>query len=397
MEQFTFTDKHKKVSFGLIGVGLLAVLYGIFTGQGERTWVSAMINGWYFFSIGLAATFFIAVNMASQAGWFVVFKRLFEALNMFLPVGSIMLIIVFIGSTFHWTHMYHWMDSELMDPHSEHFDYIIANKEPYLNLSFWWLRIILLLGVWNLFAFLFRKRSIVEDEEAQPKKWFKKNITLSALFLVFFGYTIHIGSWDWIMSIDTHWFSTLFGWYIFAGVWITGMTVAIIMTLWLKSKGHLKEINSSHIHDMGKWVFGISFLWTYLWFSQFMLIWYSNIPEEVTYFIARIEDYKFTFWTMVLINFIFPMLLLMSKTTKRNPGVLIFVGIVILFGHWLDSYFLFTPGVLKDQGTIGVVEIGMLLGYAGVFLFVVLSQLAKAPLMVKEHALLEESLHHHIN
>ncbi|MDR9486888.1 quinol:cytochrome C oxidoreductase [Salibacter sp.] len=397
MDQFTFTDKSKKLFIGLIAVGVIATLYGIFSGQGARTWTSAMISGWFFFGIALAAVFFIGVNNAAQAAWGVVLKRVFEGVSMFMPYGTLLLLIVFLGATFHWNHIYHWMDQTLYDPSSSHYDDIIAGKEAYLNLPFWWIRAILLLGVWNLFTFLFRKRSLVEDQEGKTSKWFKKNLTLAAIFLVFFGYTIHIGSWDWIMSVDTHWFSTLFGWYIFSGIWVSGIVMVLLITIFLKKNGYLKEVNDSHIHDMGKWVFAISFLWTYLWFSQFMLIWYSDIPEEVTYFLVRLEDYGLTFWGMVLINFIFPMILLMSKDMKRNAGVLTFVGVIILFGHWMDSYFLFTPGVMKDQGVIGLVEIGMMLGYLGLFLFVVFNQLTKAPLVVKKHAFLEESLHHHIN
>lgn len=377
-------------------VGVLSVIYGaIFEDHhhGQRVWASALINGWFFFGIGLCATFFIAVNNSAQAAWGVVLKRVFEAVSMFMPYGTALMLIVLLGSAFGLNHLYHWMHDGIMDPSSHHYDRLIANKEPYLNIPFWLGRAVVFMGVWTVFAFIFRKKSLQEDAEGGTQVY-KKSITLSAIFLVFFGYTSVVASWDWLMSLDPHWFSTLYGWYIFSGMWISGMVMVLLIVFYLKSKGYLSVVNPHHIHDMGKWVFGISFLWTYLFFSQFMLIWFSDIPEEVTYYLVRIEDYKIPFWTMVLINFIVPMLLLMSKETKKNSKLLMIVGVIVFLGHWADIYFLVTPGTMKDAGSIGVTEIGMMLGYLGLFLFVVFNQLAKAPLVVKNHPMLDESIHH---
>lgn len=415
MDQFTFTDKSKKIFIGLMIVGVLSLIYGIFTDHhhGQRVWASALINGWFFFGIGLCATFFIAVNNAAQAAWGVVLKRIFEAVSMFMPYGTALMLIVLIGSALHLNHLYHWMDASLLHQFmiegadgtvqyvdsaegavkNPHFDQLIANKTPYLNVPFWLGRAIVFLAVWTIFAFIFRKKSLQEDMEGGTHVY-KKSITLSAIFLVFFGYTSVVASWDWLMSIDPHWFSTLYGWYIFSGMWISGMVMVLLLTFYLKSKGYLSVVNPHHIHDMGKWVFGVSFLWTYLFFSQFMLIWYSDIPEEVTYFLVRIEDYTVPFWLMVGINFIVPMLLLMSKETKKNSKLLSIVGVIVFLGHWADVYFIVTPGTMKDAGTIGITEIGMMLGYLGLFLFVVFNQLAKAPLVVKNHPMLDESIHH---
>jgi Ni/Fe-hydrogenase subunit HybB-like protein len=156
-------------------------------------------------------------------------------------------------------------------------------------------------------------------------------------------------------------------------------------------------VNDSHIHDLGKWVFAFSLVWTYMWFSQFMLIWYSNIPEEVTYFTARLEvdNYRFLFWFSMIINFVVPVVLLMSRDAKRHNGTLIIVSIIILIGHWINSYLLVAPGTLNTHGHIGFTEIGMGLGYCGFFMYVVLNALTKAPLEVKNHPMLEESKHLH--
>ncbi len=398
MDQFTFTDKSKKIFVGLILIGVATILYGVLDSDisGHRIWTSALINGWFFFSTALMGTVFIAINSASQSGWIVVLKRVFEAVSLYVPIGALTLIIVFIASSLHWNHIYHWMAEGITDPNSSHYDALIAHKEPYLNLPFWWGRAIVMLGGWTIFTYIYRRKSLKEDEEGGTKIYTASMVT-SALFLVFFAYSSVVASWDWLMSIDAHWFSTLYGWYVFSGMWISGMVMVFLITHYLMSKGYLKEVNASHIHDLGKFIFGISFLWTYLFFSQFMLIWYANIPEEVTYYIPRINDYSLTFWGMVLINFIIPMLFLMSKTTKRSRNILAVVSVIIFFGHWMDIYFLITPGAMKADGQIGIIELGMMLGYLGLFLFVVFRELAKAPLMVKNHPLLNESTHHHIN
>lgn len=396
--EYNFDGKAKRWTMILMAIGLLSIILGFFGGEhaGQRVWTSILISGFFFFGIGLIGTFFLAVQYAAEAAWAVSLKRVMEGIAAYMPIGAITLIIVFIAGSLHWHHIYHWMDPELYDTASDHYDEIIAHKRPYLNLPFWWARALLFLGVYTWFTYIFRKRSLQEDIESSRAFHFK-NVTLAAIFLVFFGYTSVVFSWDWIMSIETHWFSTIFGWYIFSGMWISGMVMMTLLILYLKSKGLLEFVNDSHIHDMGKWVFGVSFLWTYLFFCQFMLYWYSNIPEEVTFFQARIEDYTWTFWGTLIINFVFPMLLLMSKDAKRNAGFLAFVGVIIFFGHWLDVYMIVTPGTMGKHGVVGLVEIGTFLGFLGLFLFVVLGALSKRPLLVKNHPMLEESLHHHIN
>ena len=382
-----------------MAVGLLSIVLGFFGGDhaSQRVWTSILISGFFFFGIGLTATFFLAIQYAAEAGWATVFKRIFEGVAAFTPIGAGLLILVFLAGTFHLHHIYHWMDPELYDPASPHYDAVIAHKQPYLNLPFWWIRTLVYLAVYVWITMIFRKRSLAEDENpGDVKSVYLKNQTLAAIFLVFFGYTSTTASWDWIMSIDTHWFSTIFGWYIFSGMWISGMVMMTLIVLYFKSKGLMSFVNESHMQDLGKWVFGVSFLWTYLFFCQFMLYWYSDIPEEIIYFKARIDDYTWVFWGTFIINFVFPMLLLMSKDAKRNAGFMIFVGVIIFFGHWLDVFMIVTPGAMKDHGHVGLVELGTFVGFLGLFLYVVLNALSQRPLLVKNHPYLEESLHHHI-
>ena len=195
------------------------------------------------------------------------------------------------------------------------------------------------------------------------------------------------------MSIDAHWFSTLFGWYVFSGIWISSLVFMTLLIIWLKTKGYLPKVNENHIHDMGKWIFGVSCLWTYLWFSQFMLIWYANIPEEIVYFKARFDDYKILYFGMIIVNFVFPFFGLMDKDNKRSMGWVGTIGVIIFITHWFDVYMMVTPGVMKDHWHFGGIEIGLFLGFLGLFLFIVLNTLSKAPLIVKNHPFLDECIH----
>ena len=202
-------------------------------------------------------------------------------------------------------------------------------------------------------------------------------------------------SWDWIMSVDPHWFSTLFGWYVFASMFVSGITAIALITIYLKSNGYLEFVNDSHIHDLGKFMFGISIFWTYLWFSQFMLIWYSNIPEEVTYFISRIEDYNLPFFGMLVMNFIFPLLILMNSDYKRINYFIVMAGIVIILGHYMDVFNMIMPSAVGDKWFIGVPEIGGFLFFLGLFVFIVFKELTKAPLLTTGDPYVQESKNFH--
>ncbi len=419
---FTISNRARSISLGLIVLGAVAAVVGILgdhTDHHQRTWASLLVNGFFFFGIGLGALFFFALQNATETAWSVLVKRVFESLFSYLKWGWIPLVIVFIGGSMHLNHVYHWMDHSLYHPymvgegHEAHYvdevvegavanpnyDSIMAGKKAFLNIPFFWIRTIAYIGTFVFFAGWFRKQSLQMDKESGESlvKRMLINYKRSALFLVFFAVFSSTLAWDWIMSIDAHWFSTLFGWYTFAGMWVSAMISAVILVLYLKRKGYLPQVNNSHIHDMGKWVFAISFLWTYLYFSQFMLIWYANIPEEVTYFQQRIDHHPALMWGTFFINFAVPMVILMSRDAKRNPRFLIGVGSVIFIGHWLDVNMMVMPGSLGHHfHGIGLLEVGMFVAFLGLFINTVLRTLTKAPLTVVNHPYLDESVHHQI-
>jgi len=394
--EFQITKKAKNVTFGLIAVGLLLTVVGIATGMGDhhfktRLLTNGLINGFFYFALGLGALFFLALQYATETGWYASIKRVIEAVAGFIPYGMGIFGIVLLTITFmDGAHIYTWMDPETV-AHDE----IIQGKSAYLNKTFFWIRTVVYFFTYFYFLNGFRKRSLEEDRIGGTELHFK-NYRQGALFLVFFAVFSSTSSWDWLMSIDVHWFSTLYGWYTFAGMWCSTMVVLVITTLYLKKLGYLEKVNDSHIHDLGKWTFGTSFLWSYLWFSQFMLIWYANIGEEVTYFQMRIDNYKIMYFAMFVINFAFPMLLLMSRDAKRHAGILTFVGLIILVGHWIDVYIMVSGGSMGAQAKIGFMEVGMAIMLLGVFIYVVLRNLSKSPLTPVNHPFLDESIHHDI-
>lgn len=392
---FTIDKKAKNFSMVLMAIGLIALIYG-FSTDAHRAWPSLLFNNYFFIGIAVFGVFFVSKQYVSEAGWSIVLKRVPEAVMSALPVMSLIMLFIMFASIMHWNHIYHWLHEGIMDPASEHYDRIIAGKEDYLNASFFIIRTIIYLLGWNYFAKKLRALSVLEDKVVGTAIHFK-SVSTSAWFMVFFAVTSAMASWDWIMSIDPHWFSTIFGWYVFAEWGAIGFTTILLFTLYLKRQGYLEDVNENHIHDLGKWIFAMSLVWTYMWFSQFMLIWYANIPEEVTYFMARleVENYKFLFWFSMIINFIAPIILLMSRDAKRNNGRLIFVGCVILVGHWINSYLLVAPGTLGTHGHIGFTEIGMGLGFSGLFIYLVLNALTKQPLETKNHPFLDESKNLH--
>jgi len=400
--EYKVSSKAKVTSIILIVVGLAALLAGVFTSHGhtdQRIWANLLVNGYFFFGISLIAVFFLAIQYVAEMAWGVTTQRVFQAIMSFMPIGAVVILIVMGASSAHMNHLYHWMADGITDPNSHHYDAIIAGKSGYLNLPFFWVRNILYFSVWLFFANWFRKNSLKEDKldlstiEGGVSPIYKKAIKMSVFFILFFAYSSVSSSWDWIMSIDVHWFSTLFGWYAFSGMWIACMIVAVVLVLYLKGQGLLKDVNDSHIHDLVKWMFALSMLWSYLWFSQFMLIWYANVPEETVYYMTRFEDYKLLYVGTFFVNFILPFFILMSRDAKRNAIFILPVALIIFVAHYIDVLVMVLPGTMHEHGQLGLVEIGMFLAFLG---FVTLRSLSKAPLSTKNHPMYDESVHLHI-
>ena len=357
--------------------------------QQNKPWSAFYVACIFFMLISVGVLAFYAIQQAAQAGWSPILFRVMEGITGYLLPGSIIFFLFLVSSGFHLNHIFIWMDESVVAK-----DHLLQAKVGYLNVPFFLIRAAIFLAGWNIYRYVSRKNSIAQDS-ATDHSFYKKNFKWAAGFLVFFIVSESIMSWDWIMSVDPHWYSTLFGWYVFASFFVSGITTIALVTLYLKSKGYLENVNTSHIHDLAKFMFGISIFWTYLWFSQFMLIWYSDIPEEVTYFVTRIENYNLPFFGMLVMNFLFPLLILINTDFKRLSWIIVMAGIVILFGHYIDFYNMIMPATVGDQWFIGWSEIGSILFFLGLFIFVVFNTLTKAPLVAKGNPLMEESKHFH--
>ena len=251
----------------------------------NKPWAAVYVAAIFFLLLTMGVLAFYAIQVVSQAGWSPVLFRVMQGITSYLPVGSVIFFILLILSGMHFNHLFVWMDADVVAA-----DKLIQNKSGYLSFPFWIARAAIFLIGWNLYNFYTKKFCIAQDK-ANDNAFYKKNFNISAMFMVFFIVSESIMSWDWIMSVDPHWFSTLFGWYVFASFFVSGITVICLVSVYLKSIGLLPNVNTSHLHDLAKFIFGFSIFWAYLWFSQFMLIWYANIPEEVTYFVTRIQVY----------------------------------------------------------------------------------------------------------
>ena len=368
----------------------------------KRLYATLWMNNVYFIGLGIIGLFFVTIQYAAQAGWSAGIIRIPLSMGSYIPVaGIITLVLWFITKhdIFHWTHEY------LYEQGGAKFDPIINKKAPF----FFWpghgggfplffvFRMVLFFGMWYLFFIWVRRTMLAEDLDNNVKYWYKARV-LSTVFLIFFGVSSSIAAWDWVMSIDTHWFSTMFGWYVFASWWVTALAFMTLIVANLKSAGYLKVVNSNHLHDLGKFVFAFSIFWTYIWFAQFLLIYYANIPEETVYFIERLKTspYSWIFYANLVLNFVLPFLLFMTRDAKRQIATLKLVCPIVIVGHWLDFYNMITPAVLKTEGSIGFMEIGVAFIFFAVYLFIVLGSLSKIPLIGKNHPMLQESLHHHI-
>ena len=272
----------------------------------HRLYSNLWINVVYFLGISISAIFFVAIQYVSQAGWSSGILRVPLAIGRWLLPGSVLMLVVFAitnHDVFHWTHEY------LYDKSDPRYDYVIDGKKAYLNLPFFLGRMVFFLGIWYLFYALILKHVAREDKLGGTESW-QKLFTISTVFVVFYAFTQSVAAWDWVLSIDTHWFSTMFGWYVFASWWVSALALITYIIIILRDNGYLSFVNHSVLHDLGKYVFAFSVFWTYIWFSQFLLIYYANIPEETIYFVERLDsDIYFPFFIVNLIlNFFFPFL-----------------------------------------------------------------------------------------
>ncbi len=403
-EQFEIPGKMKTWSLALIGVGLVAFVIGLVTkGFGteeeQRNFIGTLMYNTIFWTMVCnASMFFICVTTLAMGGWQISFRRVTEAISTLVPVfGSITFVILLYVVLGHKHNIYHWLDTEAVAK-----DPVLTGKSGFLNPKFFIIWTTLTIGLWSLLGW--RMRQITNEADAAPMdnqtgaSFIWRSTVRAALFTVWFALTV--GStvpWLWMMSIDAHWYSTMYSWYTFASTFVSAMALIALWVIYLKNKGYLELTNQEHLQDIGKFMFAFSIFWTYLWFSQFMLIWYANIPEETVYFKHRVQGpYKGIFYLNLIINFVCPVLILMKRSTKRNYTLMTFMGVLIIFGHWLDFYQMVMGSLSKDQVTLGWLDFGILSLFVGLMIFFVGRALASKPLIVKHHPFMKESIIHQV-
>ena len=409
-EHFAIPKRFNLWSLVLMGIGVISIIvlflmYGNSESDHDRArfWASLLQNSVYFLLVVNAAMFFFCATTLAWGGWQISFRRVTEAISACVPVigtiaGAILLVIVFGGDHV----IYHWTDE-----HHVELDPILNAKKGFLNKTFFTVWTIFTVVAWSLLGWKMRKMSRSTDarkltvEEGKRFSW--NNTVWAAVYMVVFALTVMSTiPWLWLMSIDAHWYSTMYSWYTFASTFVAGVALITLFVVYLKNKGYLENTNEEHLHDLGKFQFAFSIFWTYLWFSQFMLIWYANIPEETTYFEPRAEGpYRGIFYLNLIINFLAPLLIYMTRGAKRNYTIVTLMSVAILFGHWLDFYQMVFPGVMKDPVTKQThipemyLDFGVALGFVGLIMFMTVRTLAKYPLVPKNHPFFKESVIHH--
>ena len=343
---FVFDTKLKIFTIALILIGAASLALTYYTGSEYshiRFWTNLLQNSVFFTGIAFASLFFIATHTVAWGGWQTIFKRIPEAMMMFLPVGILLLGLIALAISMDATgtdFLYLWSDENALKN-----DALVIHKSAFLN-PFNYILTLVVIGIWALFAFAIRRLSTQQDENRALRKVNYEKIHMwSAIFLPIAGFSSAYAIWQWVMSVDPHWYSTLFAWYATVSVWVSAICLMYLLILFLQTRGHLQYFTKEHTHDLGKYVFGFSVFWTYLWFSQFMLIWYANNGEETQYFFLRFEQFRPVFFLNLIINFAIPFLSLMMNSAKRAKGTLGFMAGLVIFGHWLDYYQMIKPGV----------------------------------------------------
>lgn len=423
---FELPGSYKKWTYGLIVAGILAVLYGIFAfhpfeavshaaageahagSEGTRFWAVLLQNSVFWLLVVNASMFFLCVTTMAMGAWQISFRRVAEAISSVVPILGIINFLVLLAIVLcDRSDIYHWLNKDLYDVKSPLFDKILAGKSGFLNPKFFLIWSGIAIFLWWLLGQKMRSISLKSDEDGHMdyetgKSWIWKNTVYASLYCVVFTLTVASTiPWLWLMSIDSHWYSTMYSWYTFASTFVSGMSLIALFVIYLKNQGQLTYVTEEHLHDLGKFMFAFSIFWTYLWFSQYMLIWYSNQPEETKYFVERIGTasksgpYHVIFFVNLIVNFLCPLLILMRKGTKRNWTMITVMAVLIIFGHWIDLYQMIMPGTLHGNWHLSLFEFGVPTLFIGLIMWGAGRYISSHSLIAKNHPFLKESIIHH--
>jgi len=389
LKNFEFSGKMQKISIVLIVLGIAASVAS-FSIDKTVGWVDFIVNNLYFVTLAASGIFILSLAGVLQASWLAPYKRIPEAMTKYLPVGFVLMLCVYFGSHT----IYEWTHTEMVanDP-------ILSAKAGYLNITGFMGRMVVIFLVWIVIAKRLTGLSVKQDTD-DSQSLIEKITLNSVISLILYSLSFCVAAFDWYMSVEPHWFSTIFGVYVFAGAFVTAFAFITIIVIKLKDWGYFEGvINENHLHDLGKWMFGFSTFWAYIWLSQYLLIWYANIPEETEYYVLRGNDWNAIFFFNLIINWLAPFFLLMTRKAKRSPKRLMFVATLIIIGHFIDTYLMIAPKVFHHAHAhitgFGSLQLLQWLGYLGLFIFVTGKALAKKNLVAIGDPNLDEGIHLH--
>ncbi|MHC4954566.1 MAG: hypothetical protein ACYTGZ_11820 [Planctomycetota bacterium] len=365
------------------GVGLLLTLVGWLAAP-ERTCAAVLMAALWVLGIGLGGLAFVAFTYVTRAGWSTALRRVPEAMAATVPLGAVLMAVALAGAPV----LYDWIHEVDHDP-------LLAKKAAWLNVGFFFLRSVLYLAVWIYFARAIRRVSMLQDVTGGVGAT-ARNLRLSTLFVVCFIITFSLACFDWIMSIEAHWFSTVFAVYCFSGMFLAGLAAITLVSILLKRRGvFAKVLREDHLHDLGRLMIGFSTFWAYIWFCQYMLIWYSNMPEETSYYVTRMSgSWGPLMVANVVVNWLVPFLVLLPRPTKRNEGIMFWVAILFLVGRAFDLYLLVQPGLL-DSPAFGVWELAPFAATVPMLVIAFHRAFAQANPIPQKDPMLSESLGYH--
>jgi hypothetical protein len=401
--QYKLPANLRNILIAMIGVGVVSLLIS-FLGFGHETSRHMDESGHFhhtnlgyhvllvatYFVIGLSITgiFFTAIQHITGSHWSVSVRRLFETYGLFTPIAGILLIGVFFGMH----DLYEWADATVREN-----DHLIHHKSGYLDPSFFVVRTVLFIAVWTLFAYIFHSKSVSQDKDKEVMTT-KTLAKFAGGFILFFALSWSFSSFDLIMSLSPHWFSTMFGVYAFAGAFQTSLASYLLVIYLLKKNGFYGEVvNDNHIHDIAKFLLGLTTFWAYVAFSQFMLIWYANIPEETFFYEMRMTGgWGYTTLALPFIKFVIPFLLLLNRPNKRDINFLWKLALWMFFVQFFELFWLVFPASFEKLSLLHfVLAFGGTLGTIGLFGLFLFKKLEKHSLVAVGDPRLDECLNHH--
>jgi hypothetical protein len=388
-ENIIVSRNFKLVTLILTAIGAGTFIFGLFTDP-KLTWANYLVVNYYFLSLAMGGVFFFVLQSISQSGWASAFQRIPEAMMSYVAFAGIFFLLIFFGVN----DLYHWSDREIVahDP-------LVQHKSAFLNVPFFMARMVVYFVLWVVFIRILRRISLRGDM-ADPSDMdgilalFSKSELYSKIFIFILAVTISLSAFDWIMSLDVHWYSTIFAFKNIAAAFLHGVSVLALIVFILHGRGYFSFLNKYHMHDFARYIFMLSIIWGYFWFAQFMIIWYGNIPEETAYYAVRWKDgWKVLFFLEIILNWGIPFMVLLPVKASRNMTAIIIVIVCLIIGQYIDIFVQVIPGTTGVM-RFGFIEAGLFLGFAGLFAFIVATALSKAKLIPANHPYLEESLEH---